>query len=395
MKFLFIASLAAIAYTYAGYPLLLAVWASAKARPVVKKDVYPSVSILISAFNEAATIGKKIDNLLEMDYPKEKMEILVGSDGSTDETEGIIQKAAEGHKVRSTVSSERLGKPAMLNKLAQDARGEILVFADARQRFDKNALKELVRNFADPEVGCVSGELMLEDTKKGSGCGLGLYWNYEKTLRKWESAAGSMLGATGAIYAVRAGLFRPLPENVLLDDVYIPIQAILRQKRAIFEPAAVAYDAVSDSTSREFSRKVRTLVGNFQIFALLPEALHPFRSPIAFQLFCHKFLRIVMPYFLAVLLVSNIFLVGRGYFFLSALFLQLIFYEMGLIGALLEKSGARTEGILRMLHVPHEFCVLNLAAVAALFAWLSGGMDVRWKRHDPGTRPHAADVSAR
>lgn len=395
MKFLFMASIAAIAYTYIGYPLLMAVWASAKGKPIAKKDMYPSLSILISAFNEAGTIGEKIGNLLGMDYPREKMEIIVGSDGSTDETYEVITKAAEEHKIHAILSSERLGKPAMLNKLAQDARGEIFVFADARQKFEKNALKELVKNFADPDVGCVSGELMLVDKNKGSGCGLGLYWNYEKTLRKWESAAGSMLGATGAIYAIRAELFQPLPENVLLDDVYIPMQAIMRHKRAIFEPKAVAYDAVSATTSQEFSRKVRTLAGNFQIFALLPEALNPFRSPIAFQLFCHKFLRIIVPYFLVILLISNIFLAGKGFFFLSALFLQLIFYEMTFIGALLEKNNVRAKGILRVLHVPHEFCVLNLAAAAAFFVWLSGGMDVRWKRHDLGLDLHATRVSTR
>ena len=347
-------------------------------KPVKKEEITPRISVLISAYNEDKTIEEKIKNLFELDYPRDKMEIIIGSDGSTDETYQIIKRFAEENKIRYIVSFEHIGKPAMLNKLAKEAQGTIFVLADARQRFDKQALKELISCFADPEVGCVSGELILQDQETGSGCGMSLYWTYEKFLRKTESAIGSMLGATGAIYAIRQDLFRFLPEDILLDDVFEPLQAVLSKKRAIFEPRAKAYDVVSETTEKEFSRKVRTLFGNFQIFALLPDAFHPSKSKIAFQLFSHKYLRLLVPYFLISLFITNIFLIRNGFFYTSALFLQSVFYAAALLGYFLEKAGAKIGGLLRIIfYVPYDFCVLNTAAVAALFIFSCGGK-VEW-----------------
>ena len=382
MEIIFITSIAIIAYIYIGYPLLLMVFSTLLAHPVKKpaKDIYPMVSVIVSAYNEEKNIEAKVVNLLELDYPRDKMEIIVGSDGSTDETYRIIKKLAEENKIRYAVSFQRIGKPAMINKMVKDARGEIFVFADARQKFDRGAVKELVRCFADAEVGAVSGELIIQDKDTGSGRGIGLYWEYEKLLRKMESSMGSMLGATGAIYAIRKDLFRYLPKNVILDDVFTPMNAIMSNKRAIFEPAARAYDVVSETTGKEFARKVRTLVGNFQIFGLFPEAFHPFKSPIAFQLFSHKFLRLFVFYLLVLTLVSNIFILNRGPIFVLALFLQVIFYGIAFFGYLLEKSGTRLGGALRVFFIPYEFCALNLAAVVALRLHLSGGMRVTWEK---------------
>jgi biofilm PGA synthesis N-glycosyltransferase PgaC len=263
MLILFYVSLGVILYTYVGYPLLLMLWRLVATKPVAKKDILPAVSVLISVHNEDRHIEERVKNLLESDYPRDKMEILVGCDGSTDQTLAIIKRLAEENGIRYLVSHERIGKPAMLNKLAQEAGGEIYVFADARQRFDLLAVRELVRCFGDENVGCASGELVIKDRGEGSGRGVGLYWNYEVCLRKMESATGSMLGATGAIYAVRREFFCGLPENMLLDDIFTPLKAIMAKKRAVFEPAARAFDVVSVSTEKEFMRKVRTLVGNF------------------------------------------------------------------------------------------------------------------------------------
>ncbi|PIY82041.1 MAG: hypothetical protein COX96_05020 [Candidatus Omnitrophica bacterium CG_4_10_14_0_2_um_filter_44_9] len=380
MEILFITSILIIAYTYFGYPLLLMVFSALLVNPVKKKDITPMVSIIVSAYNEEKNIESKVANLLELDYPRDKMEIIVGSDGSTDETYRIIKKLAEENKIRYAVSFQRAGKPAMINKMTKDARGEIFIFADARQKFDRAAVKELVKCFGDANVGAVSGELIIQDKDTGTGCGIGMYWEYEKLLRNMESSIGSMLGATGAIYAIRKDLFRYLPGNVILDDIFTPMNSIMAHKRAIFEPAARAYDVVAETTGKEFTRKVRTLVGNFQIFGLFPEAFDPFKSPIAFQLFSHKFLRLFVFYLLVLAFVSNIFILNRGAIFVLALFLQVIFYIAAFLGYLLEKSGAKLSGASRAFFIPYEFCALNLAAVAALRLHLSGGMPVTWEK---------------
>jgi biofilm PGA synthesis N-glycosyltransferase PgaC len=380
MLILFLLSILLVTYTYIGYPLLLGIAALFASKPVKKGRITPLVSIFISAHNEEKVIEARVRNLLELDYPRDKMEIYVGSDGSTDETYRILKRLAEEGGIRYAVSFQRRGKPAMLNMMIKEAKGDIYVFTDARQRFDKTALLELVDNFADPSVGAVSGELIIEDKGVGTGRGMGMYWGYEKWLRRQESAIGSMLGATGAIYATRKEYFLFLPENVILDDIYTPFNAVTRGKRAVFDPAAKAYDTVSATTEREFTRKVRTLVGNFQIFGMFKEAFHPFRSPVAWQLFSHKFLRLIVPYALAAVFFSNLFLLFEGGFFVLALFLQVIFYAAALFGYMMEKSGGRVEGVVRLALVPYEFCAMNAAAVVALVAYLSGRFSVTWEK---------------
>jgi cellulose synthase/poly-beta-1,6-N-acetylglucosamine synthase-like glycosyltransferase len=380
MLILFYISLGVIFYAYFGYPLLLMFWKLVGNKPVMKKDILPMISVLISVHNEERHIEEKVKNLLDSDYPRDKMEIIVGCDGSTDRTLAIIERLAAENKIRSCVSLERIGKPAMLNKLAREAGGEIFVFADARQRFDCGAIRELARCFGDENVGCVSGELIIEDTGEGGGRGVGLYWSYEVWLRKMESDTGSMLGATGAIYAVRKEFFHTLPEDVLLDDVFTPLNAIMARKRAVLEPSARAFDVVSESTEREFTRKVRTLAGNFQIFSLFAEAFNPFRSPVAWQLFSHKYLRLMLSYFLVLFFISSVFLARVGLSYRVILFLQVAFYALAVVGHLLERTRTSVSGVLRLVHIPYEFCVLNAAAVVALFKYLSGGMDVRWDK---------------
>jgi cellulose synthase/poly-beta-1,6-N-acetylglucosamine synthase-like glycosyltransferase len=377
---LFYVSSGAILYIYLGYPLLLWLWKIFGAKPVVKGDILPTVSVLISVHNEEKNVEARIRNLLEADYPRDKLEILVGCDGSTDGTRRIVERFAGENAIRPYISSERIGKPAMLNKLARQAGGEIFVFADARQRFDAGAIRALVRCFNDPKVGSVSGELVLEDRGGGTGRGMGLYWSYEVWLRSMESATASMLGATGAIYAVRREFFHGLPETVLLDDMYTPLTAIKAGKRAVFEPAARAFDVVSETGEKEFTRKVRTLAGNFQIFSMFKEAFNPFRSPIAWQLFSHKFLRLTVSYFLVLLFAVNVSLAVNSLPYRMLLALQVIFYGLALAGYLMERSRKELPGAARILYVPYEFCVMNAAAVVALFKHVSGGLDVRWKK---------------
>ncbi|MGE5280660.1 MAG: glycosyltransferase family 2 protein [Deltaproteobacteria bacterium] len=381
MLFLFFLSLGIVVYAYIGYPLILAAWAALSGKPVRKAvDHEPKVAVFISAYNEQEIIRARVDNLLSLDYPREKLEIFIGSDGSTDDTYRILKELADKKSIRYAVSFIRRGKPAMLNKMVKDSEAEIFVFADARQTFDRFAVRELVRCFADPRVGAVSGELAIEDQEAGTGKGLGMYWAYEKALRRMESRVGSMLGATGAIYAVRAKSFIFFPEDIILDDVFEPLRMVLAGWRVIVEPGARAYDRMAPTAQREFVRKVRTLAGNFQIFGLLPELFDPRRSPVAFQLFSHKFLRLIVPYFLVLFLMANFFCLVAGRGFLYVFVAQVVFYVLALLGYAMEKADLRVRGALRLLLVPYEFCSLNAAAVSAFERYACGKARATWEK---------------
>lgn len=371
MAFIFFASLAMIVYACVGYPLVLRTLAAVVSKPVKKADIEPSVTILILASDEDEGILDRISDLLQLDYPKEKKEIIVGSDGSTDETYRAIKKFADDNKVRYVVSFQKIGRPAMINKMAKEAQGDILVFAKARHRFERAALREIVKPFADVEVGGVSGV---------SPGGAGSCGGQEQSLMRLESSVGSTLGAAGAVYAIRKEYFRHLPQALLSDDVFTPMNALMMKKRFVFEPAAKASDMSDRTAPEEFSQKVKALLGDLQIFSLFTEAFNPSRSPVAFQLFSRKFLKIPSPYFLILLFISNIFLLGHGAFYGPALGSQIIFYSLAVLGYLLKAVKAGTGGMLRIFCIPYEFCALNAASVAALFIHLSGREDVRWEK---------------
>ena len=380
METLFWFSLSLILYTYAGYPLLLMLKSALFNKKVRKGFTEPRVSIVLSAFNEEKTIEEKLRNLVELDYPSEKLEILVGSDGASDKTDEIISKF-DSSRIRFFRFVRNIGKPHVLKSLAEEARGSLLVFTDARQEFEHGAIRALVQNFQDPEVGCVSGELYFKPARNGKnrsvGEGMNAYWRYEKFLRKKESEIASMLGATGAIYAIRRSLFpEELPFDILVDDMYIPLSIIEKGYRAVFEAEARAYDRSSECSREEFRRKVRTLAGNYQIFLHFSGLFLPFRSPIAWQIFSHKFLRVVVPFFLAVLFVSNLFLVARP-FHAVFMILQSIFYGM----AAMEAGRAGREGNKKGFgYLPYVFCLLNYSALVGLGRFLTRGQKVAWEK---------------
>jgi cellulose synthase/poly-beta-1,6-N-acetylglucosamine synthase-like glycosyltransferase len=335
---LFWISVSFIGYVYVGYPLLLWAWQRVRGRSVRKAYVQPSVSIVIAAHNERDRIEAKIHNCLALDYPRNRLQVIVSLDGPTDGTDEIVLRhSAEVDVVRST---RRQGKAAALNRGVRLARGEILLFADVRQRLDPRVVRELVADFADPSVGAVTGELVLVDEAgRESSNAAGLYWRYEKRIRALESAVHSVVGATGAIYAIRRALFHPLPPDTILDDVVVPMRLVLRGWRSVFDPAARAYDPLECSIETEYGRKVRTLVGNYQLLALMPELLSPRRNPVLVQFVSHKVARLLVPYFLAALLLSNLFL--RDGLYLVALIGQGAWYALVATGALLARSGGR------------------------------------------------------
>ncbi|MBP9853830.1 MAG: glycosyltransferase family 2 protein [Candidatus Omnitrophica bacterium] len=379
MKLLLCLFIFLVIYCYLIYPLLLAVVARLRPHKVDKKMQTPSVSVVISVWNEEDVIENKLKNFLVLDYPADRFEILIGSDGSTDKTNDIIRKFKD-KRIRLIEKNDRKGKMAMLNHLVALSKSEIIVFTDARQIFDRSALRELVENFADPKVGCVSGELMFSKKKGGTAKGINLYWNYEKTLRNLESDIHSMLGATGAIYAIRRALYSEVPADIVLDDVYIPFKIIEKGYRTIFDKSARAYDEVADSPREEYKRKTRTLFGNYQIFKIFAGLFNPFRSPIAIQFFSHKFLRVMIPFLLIGIFCLNTALVNDP-FYKILFILQIIFYVMSVMGALLRHQ---KYGILnffsKLCYIPYVFCLLNFSALVGFIRYIFSKQTITWEK---------------
>ncbi|PYS30279.1 MAG: family 2 glycosyl transferase [Acidobacteria bacterium] len=337
METVFWLSFIFIVYVYFGYPAMLAILRRLAGRPVQKAYYEPTVSIVIAAHNERQRIEKKLLNCLALDYPKRKLQIIAALDGPTDGTEFVVWKYAR-QGIEMSHSPEHRGKSSALNLAMRRATGEIIVFADVRQMFDPAAIRELTANFADPQVGAASGELVLMDESRGEAkSDVGLYWRYEKALRAMESRIHSVAGATGAIYAIRRELYQELPEETLIDDVVIPMRVVLAGRRTIFDPEAKAYDTVACCPLAEYGRKVRTLAGNYQLLTQLPQLLLPWRNPIFVQFLSHKVGRLLVPYALMTLLISNVFLLHGVY----ALFfsLQSVWYISAAAGYLFSKRG--------------------------------------------------------
>jgi cellulose synthase/poly-beta-1,6-N-acetylglucosamine synthase-like glycosyltransferase len=373
MAVLFWLSVAVVLYVYAGYPLILRLWARWRPRVVQpaagRADARAGVSIVIAARNEGARLAARIGNLLALDYPADRRQIIVVSDGSTDDTADVV--ARFGSDVDLVQLAEG-GKALALNAGVARARHDIIVFADARQVFAADALVELTAPFSDPQVGGVSGELLLDcesalfanrrapldrrrepaapagvgDRRSRSdrrrtilstiGDGLGLYWRYEKELRRLESAIGSTLGATGAIYAMRRALWQPLPAETVLDDVLAPMRVVLSGARVVFTDRARAFDRAAADADTEARRKVRTLAGNYQILWLEPRLLLPWRNPVWLQYWSHKLGRLAVPYALLAIFATNIALFGQHVFYQLSLLAQVGFMLLAGYGAVLE-----------------------------------------------------------
>lgn len=361
-------SLAALFYTYLGYPVLLALWSLRGAKPVAKGPGTPAVTIVIAARNEADRLAGRIANCLAQDYPPDRLDVVVVSDGSEDQTARVVGECGSG-RVTLVALPQRQGKAAALNAGVAAARGEIIVFADARQRFAPAAVAELVAHFHDPEVGAVTGELALEADRGRPGAdGVGLYWRIEKWIRRQEGAVDSVIGATGAIYAIRRSLFEPLPPGTILDDVLLPMRIAMQGHRVTFEARAQAFDRVEADYRAEFNRKVRTLAGNYQALRLCPELLDPRRNRLFVQYLSHKVARLAAPFALLALLVANLAHTEGAYRFL--LTAQLTGYAMAAAGWGLSRVGIRE----RWTAAAYTFCLLNAAALVGAVQFLRGSM---------------------
>jgi biofilm PGA synthesis N-glycosyltransferase PgaC len=379
IEILFWISVVAILYTYLGYPAAVSLLARVRSRQIIKSEIRPTVSIVIACHNEQEYIERRINNLIECEYPPGLREIIVVSDGSTDFTAEIARRYFS-YGVKLFAYEDQRGKATALNVGVEIATGDIILFADARQSFEPNVIKAIVANFADSKVGAVSGELLLDGGEGSSvGEGVGLYWKYEKWIRKSESAFGSVIGATGAIYAIRRKLWKPLPENTILDDVYTPMSIALDGHRVIFEETARAHDVATESATREFARKVRTLTGNYQLCQLMPRVLVP-NNALLFQFYSHKLMRLASPMFFLILLATNLILAagstGMAQLFYQAFSIaQLLFYCGVFAGGYLLKRNRRV----RLLNFAYVFSLMNAAALVGLIYFVFSKRNV-WVR---------------
>jgi cellulose synthase/poly-beta-1,6-N-acetylglucosamine synthase-like glycosyltransferase len=334
-------------------------------RPSRQGAILPTVSIILAVHNGAALLRQKIDHLLSLDYPLDRMEIEIVSDGSTDGTDDILNDLHDPH-IRFIRCSEHCGKAAALNLGMQSATGEIIVFIDIRPWMEKNALELLVSNFADPRVGCVAGELVLRDEGHDEGTkAIGsLYWRYEQWIRLCEAKVDSPLGVYGGFYAIRRKLARELPEGTILDDMLQPLSVIRQGYRSVLDLRARVYDVWPKNLGGEFRRKVRTLAGNFQLLQLAPWVLTR-QNRLRFELISHKLLRLLVPVLLAILLITSASLANRGLLYAGALSAQIAFYVLAALGAILG-----IPVLMRIAAPASAFCMLNAAVVVGFYKFL-------------------------
>jgi cellulose synthase/poly-beta-1,6-N-acetylglucosamine synthase-like glycosyltransferase len=387
MKSAFWLSVLVVAYTQFGYLAWLWLRSTMRALPIERDSCFPNVSVVMVVRNEEKVLPRKLDNLAVLDYPKELLDFTIVSDGSNDSTDEILRERSQSDpRFQPIFVGHSRGKAAGLNDGILGSKGEVILFTDARQEIEPDALRLLCQNFADSSVGCASGELMLGDRSRGeSKKGTGLYWAIEKKVRQLESASGSVVGATGAIYAVRRNLLVTVPPGTILDDVYLPMHVVRQGARVVFDDRARAWDAPNLGDKREFSRKVRTLGGNYQLLQLAPWLLSR-RNPIRFEFVSHKLLRLVLPLALGTSFISSLLLSGS--LFRTALMAQVLFYVLSGIGTLhIFKSGL----LGRAADAARTFVMLNLAAAVAFLNW-AVGRNVEWVSSKPEMPLQAGEV---
>jgi len=367
LQSVFLLSMAFTLYTLAGYPLLLGLLARFRTRPIRKQFQPKSVTVLLPVRNGERWLPAKLKSLSALRYPRELLDILVISDGSSDATDSIAEKFG------GPVQLLRLpggGKAVALNAGLERARGEILFLTDVRQELERDSLRNLVACFADPQVGVVSGELVIRDGQTHEELSVGLYWKYEKWLRKGESRLDSVMGATGCIYAMRRELAKPLPPGTLVDDMYLPLAAFFRGYRIILEESAKAFDFPT-ALDTEFQRKVRTQAGVYQIIRLYPQLLTP-RNRMWLAFLSHKLARLLLPFALALIALTTFALPDP--WLTGALLAQAFFYGMALFDPLIPEDFSAK----RVSAPARSFVVLLAAAFCAPFVLLRSPENV-WK----------------
>lgn len=373
----FWSSVAIVGFTYIGYPLLLLVVARVCGRapvPPCGSSRLPRVSLLIVAHNEEAIIGHRIENALRLDYPPDRLDVVVASDGSTDGTAAIVQAfASRGVRLRTFV--DRRGKAAVLNELIPVLPGSIVVLSDANTFMERDAVRKFARWFDDPTVGVVCGRLRLIDRRSGTNVD-GLYWSIETALKEQEARLGAILGANGANYALRREAFPHVPDTVIIEDLVIPLRSRLeRGWRIVFDGEAVAAEETAPEMQIEFERRARIGAGGFQAIALLWRLLHPKHGWVAVTFFCHKVLRWVCPFFMLAALGGNALLAAEGVY-LVALGGQLTFHAAALGWLTVRPRVSLPRAVLLAI----MFHTMNLALLVGFWRWAASSQPAAWSR---------------
>ncbi len=376
LQILFLISAASVLYVYVGFPLLLVLFARRRVpAALLSETALPRVTLLVSAYNEQAVIEEKLRNALALDYPRNRLEIIVISDCSDDGTDEIVMRfAAEG--VCLVRQPERLGKSAGLNLGVAQASGEILIFSDANSMYRSDAVCNLVRHFSDPSVGYAVGNCAYAEISgaAASARSEGLYWKLETWLKQKESDFGSVVGGDGAIYAVRRELFTPLrPTDI--NDFLNPLQIIIGGYRGVYDRRAICYEEAGDSFEKEFRRKVRIISRSLNAVRRAPQALLPWTQPRHWvALASHKVLRWFVPVYLLLLFIASAFL-WRVPLYREALLLQVSFYALALVGWAIAKRRAAPQ----VFYLPYYFCLVNLASLLGVIKFLRGSLSPTWQ----------------
>ena len=357
MSTLFWICTATVFYAYAGYPILIFVLSRFARRRAAPAQSFPTVSLLIAAHNEQDVIEERIKNALATDYPVEKLQIVIASDGSTDETNEIVRRFEQ---VELLDHPHRRGKAATLNAAIPHLTGDIIVFSDANTNFETRAIQSLGRRFSDPTIAAVVGRLVLTDPATGRNAD-GLYWRYETFIKKCEARLGALLGANGAIYAIRRSHYVPIPEQTIVDDFVAPLLTKLTTGcRIIYEPDAIAHEESAPDLASEFRRRARIGAGDLQALQILWPLLHPRHGWTAFAFFSHKILRWFTPFLLIATLISSIV-------YPVALYCQLAFYATSLLP------------LPRALRLAQMFTRMNVALLIGFVRFCRGGQSATWR----------------
>ncbi len=374
-QIIFIVAVLLIAYAYVGYPILMFLLSRVFRQPVRRAAILPRVTMIIAARNEEVSIGAKLENALSLDYPSDKFEIIVASDASSDATDEIVRKFGNRGVILHR-QEVRQGKTRAQHRAVAVSSGDILVFSDATTMYEPDVLHKIVRNFADPNVGCVGGQLVYVDGQASAiGKGCRSYWNYEKLIKYWESQFGSNIGVSGCLYSVRRSCYAKLASD-MIDDFVIATEIHLQGLRTVYEPDAISKEDTNHRTPDEWRMRVRVIEQSIRALSRYKEVLSLRKhGAFAFQLISHKIFRYLVPGLMAIALVANWFAWYNNNLFSYLFFGQVLFYGIATFGWLAN----RFQIGIGPIAIPYYFMLVNLATVRAFIKYLRGESYVVWE----------------
>lgn len=363
-----------IFYIYAGYPLFLILLSLFINNKVDKKDIEPTVTFLITVYNEEKAIEDKLKNTLSLDYPRDKLQIIVASDGSTDKTDEIVKRFRHNGAILHRVEG-RVGKTETQNQAMKKATGDIIIFSDGTTKCERNVIRNIVRNYNDPTVGAVSGRYEYKDPSGGPvGFSQILFWKYENMNKICQTKIKTLTGCYGPIYSIRRELYEPLPRDII-SDLVEPLKILEKGYRIVFERDALAYELTTESTPQEFKMRVRVISRGMDGLLYVKKLFNPFKfGLVSFQLISHKILRWFIPLFIIVLFFTNIFLLSDRFYVLTFI-AQIVFYFLALLGWITDSLNMKT----KIFSIPLYFCIVNLASFVSLVRIILRKKSVTWE----------------